>query len=133
MPTRPGLISTDLGLLNHTQAFFRAKLRRFLTSPSLPFLATINRLARERFAQLEGALETTVNIRPIGSLGLGGRRSTPLPFDLEEQIKMTNPNLRVDPYLIHRELRGERAEFYSRPRILPRTGLGPLGKSLSHR
>ncbi|MFQ5852375.1 MAG: ABC transporter permease, partial [Candidatus Binatia bacterium] len=71
-----------------------------------------NRLAAERFAELEGALETTVDIRPIGSLGLGGRRSKPLPFDLEGKIRETSPDLRVDAYLIHRELREDRAEFY---------------------
>ncbi|MFQ5852388.1 MAG: ABC transporter permease [Candidatus Binatia bacterium] len=75
-------------------------------------MATINQLAAKQFAELERALETIVDIRPIGSLGLGGRRSKPLPFNLEEGLRGTNPDLRVDPYLIHRELRDDRAEFY---------------------
>ncbi len=75
-------------------------------------MATINRLAAKRFAELEGALETTLDIRPIGSLGLGGRRSKPLPFEFESELRETNPDLKVDPYLIHRELREDKAEFY---------------------
>jgi len=75
-------------------------------------MATINLLAARQFVELEGALETTVDIRPIGSLGLGGRRSKPLPFNFEEEIRETNPDLRVNPYLIKRELREDRVEFY---------------------
>ncbi len=75
-------------------------------------MATINRLAARQFAELEGTLETTVEIRPIGSLGLGGRRTKPLPFELESEIRETSADLRVDPYLIHREFREDRTEFY---------------------
>ncbi len=68
-------------------------------------MATVNRLASERFAELEGALESTIDVRPIGSLGLGGRRSRPLPFGLEDDIKAMGSDLRVDGYLIAREAR----------------------------
>jgi cell division protein FtsX len=75
-------------------------------------MATVNRLAAERFAELEGALETIIDIRPIGSLGLGGARSRPLPFALEDEVRGMEPNLRVSPYLIRREFAVDRAEFY---------------------
>ena len=75
-------------------------------------MATVNRLASERFAELEGTLETTIDIRPIGSLGLGGARSKPLPFGLETEVRELEPDLRVFPYLIRREFTGDRTEFY---------------------
>jgi putative ABC transport system permease protein len=74
-------------------------------------MATVNRLATERFAALEGALETTVDIRPLGSLGLGGSRSRPLPFALEQEIAGMESVLRVDPYLIRRELGADTTVF----------------------
>lgn len=75
-------------------------------------MATVNRLAADRFAELEGTLETTIDIRPIGSLGLGGARSRPLPFALESEVRGMEPNLRVYPYLIRRIFTDDRAEFY---------------------
>ena len=75
-------------------------------------MATVNRLAAERFAELEGTLETTIDIRPTGSLGLGGARSRPLPFALEGEVRGMEPNLRVSPYLIRRVFADDRAEFY---------------------
>ncbi|MCH7555406.1 MAG: ATP-binding cassette domain-containing protein [Proteobacteria bacterium] len=70
-------------------------------------MATVNRLAAERFAELEGALETIIDIRPIGSLALGGAGSRPLPFALEDEVRGMEPNPRVSPYLIHRVFAGE--------------------------
>ena len=75
-------------------------------------MATVNRLAEERFAELEGSLETTIDIRPTGSLGLGGSRSRPLPFALESEVRGMEPNLRVYPYLTRRIFADDRAEFY---------------------
>ena len=79
-------------LLNLWRKPFRTLLVTFflaLVVGLFTVMATINRLATRQFAELEGALETTVDIRPIGSLGLGGRRSKPLPFKLEEEIYIT--------------------------------------------
>ena len=102
-------------LLNLWRKPFRTLLVTFflaLVVGLFTVMATINRLATRQFAELEGALETTVDIRPIGSLGLGGRRSKPLPFKLEEEIRETSADLRVDPYLIKRVLREDRVEFF---------------------
>ena len=65
-------------------------------------MATVNRLAVERFAELEGRLETTIDIRPIGSLALEGARSRALPFALESDNRGMEPELQVYPYLIRR-------------------------------
>lgn len=75
-------------------------------------MATVNRLAAGQFAKLEGALESTIDVRPIGSLGLGGSRSQPLPFTLEAEIRQMGPALRVDPYLISREFQEQTTIFY---------------------
>ncbi len=75
-------------------------------------MATVNRLAAGQFAALEGALETTIDVRPVGSLGLGGGRSQPLPFELVAEIRQIGNNLQVDPYLISREFQGETTTFY---------------------
>ncbi len=75
-------------------------------------MATVNRLAAEQFAELEGALESTIDVRPIGSLGLGGKRSRALPLTIEEEIRRMGPALRVDPYLISREFQEETTIFY---------------------
>ncbi len=75
-------------------------------------MATVNRLASERFAELEGALESVIDVRPIGSLGLGGRRSRPLSFALPDEIRAMGADLRVDAYLIGRELEDGIATFY---------------------
>ena len=75
-------------------------------------MATVNRLAAGQFAALEGALETTIDVRPVGSLGLGGGRSQPLPFELVAEIRQMGNGLRVDPYLISREFQGETTTFY---------------------
>lgn len=75
-------------------------------------MATVNRLAAGQFAALEGALESTIDVRPVGSLGLGGSRSKPLPFDLVAEIRQMGNGLRVDPYLIRREFQGETTIFY---------------------
>ena len=75
-------------------------------------MATVNRLAAERFAELEGALESTIDIRPIGSLGLGGARSQPLPFALEQEITDMGADLKVYPYLIRRVFADDSAEFH---------------------
>ena len=75
-------------------------------------MATVNRLAAGQFAALEGALVSTIEVRPAGSLGLGGVRSRPLPFALVDEIREMEPGLRVDPYLIRREFEGETTTFY---------------------
>ncbi|MCH7880444.1 MAG: ABC transporter permease, partial [Proteobacteria bacterium] len=75
-------------------------------------MATVNRLAAGQFAALEGALVSTIDVRPAGSLGLGGVRSRPLPFALVDEIREMEPGLRVDPYLIRREFEGETTTFY---------------------
>jgi len=75
-------------------------------------MATVNRLAVEQLAALEGALESTIELRPVGSLGLGGDRSQPLPFELVAEIRQMGNGLRVDPYLIRREFQGETTTFY---------------------
>ena len=75
-------------------------------------MATVNRLAAGQFAALEGALETTIDVRPVGSLGLGGSRSNPLPFELVAEIRQMGNGLQVDPYLISREFQGETTTFY---------------------
>ncbi len=75
-------------------------------------MATVNRLAAERFAELEGKLETLIDVRPIGSLALGGERSRPLPFAMEEEISALGADLRVDPYLIDREFGEDSTVFY---------------------
>lgn len=75
-------------------------------------MATVNRLAAERFAELEGKLETLIDVRPIGSLALGGERSRPLPFALEKEIRALGADLRVDPYLIGRDFDEESTVFY---------------------
>jgi putative ABC transport system permease protein len=75
-------------------------------------MATVNRLAAERFAELEGKLETLVDVRPLGSLALGGKRSKPLPFAASGEIRALGPDLRVEPYLIGREFAGESTVFF---------------------
>ncbi len=75
-------------------------------------MATVNRLVAERFAELEGSLESTIDVRPIGSLGLGGARSRPLRFALEQEIKAMGSDLRVNPYLIRRDFEEDRTVFY---------------------
>lgn len=75
-------------------------------------MGTVNRLAARQFAELEGRLQTAIDIRPLGSLGLGGRRSRPLPFELERELGASSPDVRVAPYLIYRELDVDTAQFY---------------------
>lgn len=75
-------------------------------------MATVNRLAAERFTELEGKLETLVDVRPLGSLALGGKRSKPLPFALGEEIRALGADLRVDPYLIGREFAEDHTIFF---------------------
>jgi putative ABC transport system permease protein len=96
-------------------------------------MAVINRFSAERFAELEGALESSIDVRPIGSLGLGGRRSRPLAFGLEGEIRKLYANVQVDPYLISREFKGDRTVFYVGVR--PGSPLRPVGdpESMSER
>lgn len=75
-------------------------------------MATVNRLAARQFAELEGALENIVDVRPTGSLGLGGTRSQPLPFALVDEIKQMGPELRVDAYLIGREFQQDETTIF---------------------
>lgn len=75
-------------------------------------MATVNRLAAERFAELEGKLETLVDVRPLGSLALGGARSKPLSFALAEEIRALGADLRVEPYLIGREFAQDSTVFF---------------------
>ncbi len=87
------------GLLNLWRKPFRTVLVALFLSLVVGLftvMATVNRLASERFSELEGALESTIDVRPVGSLGLGGRRSRPLPFGLEDEIRTMGPDLRVD-------------------------------------
>ncbi|MFQ5913078.1 MAG: ABC transporter permease [Nitrospinota bacterium] len=75
-------------------------------------MATVNRLAALRFAELEGNLESRFEIRPKGSLGLGGRRSRPLPFDVVEQIQAIAPDVQIAPYLIRRKFQDASTLFF---------------------
>lgn len=75
-------------------------------------MATVNRVAAERFAELEGKLETLIDVRPQGSLALGGKRAKPLPFALDAEIRALGTDLRVDPYLIGREFGEDSTIFF---------------------
>ena len=75
-------------------------------------MATVNRLAAERFTELEGKLETLVDVRPLGSLALGGKRSKPLPFTASGEIRALGQDLRVEPYLIGREFAEDSTVFF---------------------
>ncbi len=75
-------------------------------------MATVNYLAGKQFEALEGNLESTIELRPIGSLGLGGTRSQPLPFALVDEIQQMGAALRINPYLIRREFQGETTTFF---------------------
>lgn len=92
-------------------------------------MATVNRLASERFAELEGRLETLIDVRPLGSLALGGERSRPLPFALEAEIRGLGPDLRVAPYLVGRKFAEDSTVFYVgvRPGTALRAGCGCMG------
>ncbi len=75
-------------------------------------MATVNRLAAARMAELETKLETVIEVRPYGSIGLGGPRSQPLPLSVEREIAALGADLRVDAYLVWREFGEDSTAFY---------------------
>lgn len=75
-------------------------------------MATVSRLTSLRFQELERNLESRFEIRPKGSLGLGGSRSRPLPFGLVRQIQSLAPDVQIEPYLIRRKFQEESTLFF---------------------
>jgi ABC-type antimicrobial peptide transport system permease subunit len=83
-----------------------------ITTGAFTVMATVNRLASLRFQELEGNLESRFEIRPKGSLGLGGSRSRLLPFGAIRRIQSLAPGVQIEPYLIRRKFREESTLFF---------------------
>lgn len=95
------------GLRNVYRNKFRTLLVIILLSVIIGIFVTmtqVNTAAKEQLGDLESKIETTIEVRPIGSLGSGGLREKPLPFDTIEKIEEVPDILKIEKYILAREI-----------------------------
>ena len=63
----------------------------------------ISSASSQKYTEFESRIENTIEVRPLGSLGIGGKRLTPFPFDeAVEKIRAIPHIVKVERYLIKR-------------------------------
>ncbi|MHC4684769.1 MAG: ABC transporter permease [Planctomycetota bacterium] len=69
----------------------------------LVIMVQVSATSSQKYAELETRIQNTIEIRPVGSLGIGGVRITPFPFESTlESIKAIPHISKVERYLIKR-------------------------------
>ncbi len=88
----------------------RKKFRTFLVVVFLSLIIgifvtmfQISRASSQKYAEFESRIQNTIEVRPLGSLGIGGKRLTPFPFGKTVEKIRAIPNIvKVERYLIKR-------------------------------
>ena len=69
----------------------------------LVIMVQVSATSSQKYAELETRIQNTIEIRPLGSLGIGGKRITPFPFgETVERIRAIAHIVKVERYLIKR-------------------------------
>lgn len=68
----------------------------------------ISQASLQRYEELESKIQNTIEIRPIGSLGIGGKRQNPFKFEKTLNKMRSIPHIiKIERYLLKRTFFGE--------------------------